>query len=116
MISTWVIARLPSSRRCNRFRRSFLMLLGGRSLLVLRAEAVSMRVRERGCRRGSREAEKMRSPFRSARDSRIHLRRLQGQGLPRTAQLFRGSRLRPQAQAQQLLIGPTRARVRIYDN
>ena len=65
MTSIWVIARLPSSRRCNRFRRSFLMLLGGRSLLVLRAEAVSMRVRERGCRRGSREAEKMRSPFRT---------------------------------------------------
>lgn len=41
MISTWVIARLPSSRRSNRFRRSFLRLLGGRSLLVLRADAVS---------------------------------------------------------------------------
>lgn len=42
MISTWVIARLPSSRRSNRFRRSFFfVLLGGRSLLVLRADAVS---------------------------------------------------------------------------
>jgi hypothetical protein len=39
--SIWVIARLPSSRRCNRFRRSFLRLLGGRGLLVLRADAVS---------------------------------------------------------------------------
>ena len=43
MISSWVIARLPSGPRCNRFLNSLLMLLWGCSLLILRAEAVSLR-------------------------------------------------------------------------
>ena len=65
MISTWVIARLPSSRRSNRFRRSFFEVAGGTQLARLESRRSLMRVRERGCRRGSREAEKMRSPFRT---------------------------------------------------
>ncbi len=111
MISTWVIARLPSSRRSNRFRRSFfLRLLGGRSLLVLRADAVSCvcegaRLSARFAR--GREDEE---PF---PDSRIHLRRLQGQGLPRTGSSSEAVRVSPQAQQLNCVRSDARPRINV---